>query len=200
MNTFGRRAMMVVFFAAPLVLAANTTIFSDPFQGSSGDQVTRGFYLSSYPGTNLGTVTLAYSVNVPGVYTTSLTANLGAFNGTIIGSTQTITTTLSGSETQVTYNFGGVPVPAGSVVTFTQVVVSGPDTVVFFDTGTAGPSGITETNGTTPPLDTFRRSSTGVIITQAPVALTPAPSSLILLLTGLTCVGLYSFKKKGRRV
>jgi hypothetical protein len=185
---------MLILFTAPLV-HANTTIFTDPFQGSSGDQLTRGFYLSSYPGTNLGTVTLAYSVNTPGVYTTSLTARLGTYNGTIIGSTQTVTTTLGASETQVTYNFGGAPVATGSVVTFTQVVVSGPD-VVFFDVGTAGPAGITETEGTTPPLDVFRRASTGVIVTQAPFPLTPAPSSLVLLLTALTCVGLYRLTKK----
>lgn len=192
--------LMLMLFAAPMI-HADTTIFMDPVDGFSGDQLDRGFYISSYPGTNLSTVTLAYSVNTPGVYTTTLTARLGTFNGPIIGTTRTATTTLGSGETLVTYYFGGVLVPTGSVVTFTQQLVSGPDNSVYFDTGISGPPGITETEETTPPLDTFRRDSVGVTITQRDaLPPTPVPSSLILMLTGLAAAGLYSARKRWQRV
>ena len=187
--------VMLILFAAPIA-HSDSTIFSDGFFGFAGDNFTRGFYLSSYPGTNLGRVTLGYTASVAGGYISSLTARLGAYNGPLIG-TQTITSSVvtKPSETLVTYNFGGVPVPTGSIVTFTQQMVSGPGDL-FFDTGVAGPAGITETEGTTPPLDTFRRSSVGIIITQQDVPTTPLPPSLVLVLTGLACAGLYSFRRQ----
>src|ERR1700676_4027319 len=99
----------------PGALRADTIVVSDPFSGTGGDLLSRGFYVTSYDGTNLGSVTLEYDSNSPRVYVTSLTANLGAYNGPIIGSTETITTTLGSisTETLVTYNFGGVSVPFG---------------------------------------------------------------------------------------
>ena len=128
-----------------------------------------------------------------------MTARIGSYNATVIGATQTITTTLGFNETLVTYNFGGALVPAGSLVTFTQVVVSGPD-VVFYDPGT-GAAGVVETVGTTPPLDTSFGNSVGVTITQRDsLNPTPAPSSLLLLLTGLAAAGLYSARKKWQRL
>jgi hypothetical protein len=188
-------AAMLALFAAPIV-RADTTIFADPFEGSSGDQLDRGFYLSSYPGTNLSTVSLEYLVDTPGSYTTSLTVRLGTYDGAIVGTTQTVTTNLGVNDTLVTYNFGGAPIPLGSVVTFTQQVVSGPTNVVFYDTGVSGVSGITQTNETVPPLDTFRRDSVGVIITATSLPGTPVPSSLLLLLVGLACVGVFYSTKK----
>jgi hypothetical protein len=174
----------VLLFAATSARAS--TILSDPFNGQGADFVDRGFYVTTYPGTNLGTVTLAYLATLAGTYTTSLTARLGSYNGTIIGTTQTATETLNvngGVETSVTYNFGGVSVTPGSLVTFTQLVVSGPGGV-YYDDGSVfpGPDGLTETEGTTPPLDTFRRNGVGVIITQADV---PEPSTLLLFSAGL---------------
>ena len=64
------------------------------------------------------------------------------------------------------YDFSNAPVTAGTVVTFSQV---GPLTL-FYDTGTGPCANVTQTNGTTPPLDSFRRDSVGVLITgQQPV-------------------------------
>lgn len=179
--------VLLIVLLLPAALFADVVIFSDAFNGGSGgDYLWRGFYLSSYPGTNLNEVTLGYLTFTPGVYTTSLTVRLGAFDGPIIGSTQTITTSLTDTDTFVTYVFGGAPVPLGSIVTFTQALISGPGTDVYFDTGNGGlgvpgPALINETEGTSPPLDTFRRNSVGIIVTE----IVPEPSSLMLLGSGL---------------
>jgi hypothetical protein len=179
---------MRVYFAALITFAVASTqaqiILSDPFSGTGGDLLDRGFYVATYPGGNLGTVTVAYLASTAGSYTTSMTARLGAYNGPTIGAMQTATESLNaigGVEILVTYDFGGVPVAPGSLVTFAQTVVSGPG-AVYYDVGTVfpGPNGLTETDGTTPPLDTFRRDGVGVIITEV-----PEPATLSLLGAGL---------------
>jgi hypothetical protein len=159
-------------------LAQGQVIFSCPFEGSGGDLLFRGFYIQSFPGVNLGTVQLRYSSSTPGDYTASMTARLGTYDGPIIGSTETINFHLTGSfsdQTMVTYDFGGAPVPSGSIVTFSQVLLSGSDSV-FYDVGVGPCPGIVQTDGTSPPLDMFRRDSVGVTITQV-----PEPKSLFLL-------------------
>jgi len=184
-------AAALLSIMVPGALRADTTVVSDPFSGSGGDLLSRGFYVTSYDGTNLGSVTLEYNSDKAGVYVTSLTANLGAYNGPIIGSPETITTTLglTSTETLVTYNFGGVSVPFGSLITFTQQQISGPEDAFFnvglcsFDPSCAlGTPGVVETDGTTAPLDIFRRGSVGVVITETN---TPEPSVLLLMSTGL---------------
>ncbi len=178
--------------SASLILCANwakaEVIFSCPFSGRGGDLLDRGFYIQSYPGTNLGTVTLAYCSFTPGTGSASLTARLGAYNGPIIGSTATASFDLSGSvnnQTRVTYDFGGAPVPLGGVVTFAQVPLSGPS--LYYDVGVGTCPGIVETEGTSPPLDLWRRASIGIIVTQvralvatnAPPTLTCPPATVV---------------------
>ena len=150
-------------------LANATVVINAPFSGTTGDLLTRGFYVQNYPANNLGTVELAYDSFTAGAYSATLTARIGSYTGTIIGTPQTSNFTLAGNtstETLVTYNFGGAPVPAGSLITFTQTQPTGPDSA-FFDVGT-GTAGIIETEATTAPLDTFRRTGVGVVITSVP--------------------------------
>ena len=124
--------------------------------------------MTSYPGSNIGSVHLEYDANPAGTYTISLTPRLGAFNGPVIASTQILTVSLpsTSSEADVTFHFGGAAVTPGSTVTFTQAQVSGPGTA-YFNTGSGPCSGIFETNGTTPPLDTLRANSVGIEISEA---------------------------------
>jgi hypothetical protein len=158
--------MLLVISLAQGVAAASV-IVSCPFGSSGGDDITRAFYVTSYPGSNLATVRLEYDANPAGMYTISLTARLGAFNGPIIGSTQTVTVNLpsTSSEASVTFDFGGAPVTPGSTVTFTQAKVAGPGTA-YFNKGIGPCSHVVETEGTSPPLDTTRGNSVGLEISQ----------------------------------
>lgn len=157
----------------PVITSFSPTVVSCPFQGWGGDWSTRGFYVSGYQGTNIDTVTLRYVTHTPGTYSISLSARIGSYDGPLIGTSDvTVSLPLSGVPADVTFQFGGLPVSQGSTVTFAQSA-SGP---VFFDVGNGplgDPSfsdcpGVVETEGTLPPLDTFRRASVGLIITQRP--------------------------------
>jgi hypothetical protein len=156
--------------------AAETTV-SCPFNGGiTADQLFHGFYVTNYPGTNLDQVTLAYSPNTSGQYMITLTARSGTYDGPIIGTeTATVLLTDTVNTTPVTFAFGGMAVAQGSTITFSQTG-SGPSTN-FYDTGVGPCPGVTETTGTTPPLDTFRGDSVGLTITQAPPAPPARPSN-----------------------
>jgi hypothetical protein len=164
--------------AIPATSHADTTVVSCP-TGGGGDQITRGFYVSDYPGSNLGSVKLTYFPLAPPPISITLTARTGSYDGPILGSA---TVSVSPPET-ATFDFGGAPVAPGSTITFAHSIGGGdPDGYAFFDYGEASlgdPSdpnacpGVTETGGTTPPLDTFRRASMGLTITALP---TPPPT------------------------
>ncbi len=162
-------AVLVIslFFLTESVAAASV-IVTCPFGAPGGDDLTRGFYVTSYPGTNLYSVHVQYDANPSGTYTVSMTASLGTYNGPTIGSTQTVVVSLpsTSSEKDVVFNFGGASVPSGSTVAFTQTQVSGPGTV-YYNTGSGTCPGVFQTNGTTPPLDTVRRNSVGVEISES---------------------------------
>jgi Ca2+-binding RTX toxin-like protein len=159
---------------APTAATAQTVV-SCPFSGSSGDLLFRGFYVTNYPGTNIDQVTLAYDADTAGTYMITLTARTGTYDGPIIG-TRTVATSLPGTEPNVPVNFafGAAPVTQGSTITFSQSA-TGPGSILF-DVGIGPCPGVTETEGTTPPLDTPKRDSVGLIITQAPAQ--PAKPSL----------------------
>ena len=156
-----------LFFLTQSVTAA-TVIISCPFGSPGGDDLSRGFYVTSYPGSNLYAVHVQYDASPSGTYTISMTANLGAYNGPIIGSTQTVVVNLpsTSSEQDVIFNFGGASVPSGSTVAFTQTQVAGSGTV-YYNTGSGTCPGVFQTNGTTPPLDTVRKNSVGLEISES---------------------------------
>ena len=144
------------------------------FSGSTGDPVDRGIYVTGYPGHTLGRVELAYSSNVAGQFLISLTAHRIAYDGPQLGETSSITAIVpSSDETGVIFDFGGVPVTPGETIAFTQSFVGPSGASLFFDTGN-GPlggggtscPGVFETDGTSPPLDTFRRNTVGLTISS----------------------------------
>jgi hypothetical protein len=167
--------LAAVSLAASGSQAAAATVVSCPFDpDGGGDFLTHGFYVTGYPGASIDQVTLQYGDTSAGTYMITLTARAGTYDGPIIG-TKTVSVSLPASSdalTPVSFGFGGAPVTSGSTVTFAQSS-SGPG-VLFFNVGTGPCSGVTETVGTTPPLDTFHRDSVGLMITGAPPASAPS--------------------------
>jgi hypothetical protein len=158
----------------PFHATSYQTVVSCPFNSLGGDdKLSRGFYVQSYPGTNLGTVQMTYWTSVAGSYTISMTARDETYDGPIIGTTQMVTVDLPASTyVTATFDFGGAPVISGTTVTFSQAEGSGPGSA-YYNTGPCGfdlncttCSGVYQTSGTTPPLDTVRRRSVAVTIAQ----------------------------------
>jgi len=164
-------AVLVISLLFMTQRVAATLIVSCPFGSPGGDDLSRGFYVTSYPGSNLYDVHVQYDASPSGTYTISMTARLGAYNGPIVGTPQTVVVSLPSttSEQDVIFHFGGAPVPSGSTVTFTQKKITGSGTV-YYNTGSGTCSGVFETNGTTPPLDTVRRNSVGLGISESSVS------------------------------
>jgi len=126
-----------------------------------GDLISRGFYIKDFPGTSLSQVDLWVSCNMPWDYTFELTARESSYNGTIIEKSQD-NKYLYSDKQLITFNFSSNPVEKNSIVTFSISKVTGPGSCYYAVNGEYG--GIAEgdilviqTNGTTPPLDSFRR-------------------------------------------
>ena len=166
-----------------------------------------GFYVSSLDGVSLDSVTLRYfPVGPPTApYTVTLTARLNTYDGPVIGlpSTQSFQPPIVPGPVSVTFDFRGAPIPAGSRVTFTQVVDAGPfggslsldaGPCAVGDLSCASCPAFTETEDTTPPLSTFRRRSVAATVATSGAATTAAVPALGLtgraaLLIGLAAAG-----------
>lgn len=134
---------------------------SCPF-GGIGDRVDRGFYVDNFDANHLDSVTLEYNARDTGTFTIQMTAREDTYGGPVIG-TATITFTYTGGDVMQTFTFGGAKINS-SRVTFEQTLVSGPTSLIFYDTGSGTCPDFTQTDGTTPPLDSFRGDTVGVII------------------------------------
>ena len=133
---------------------------------TGGDQLDRGFYIPTYPGTTLGRVEMFFSADAAGDFTISLTARANTYDGPVIG-TATAAVTLSADRNtfvQGTFDFSSAAFAPGSAVTFTLAQASGPNTVVFYEVPSLGNEAcpIVQTNGTEAPLSTFRRNGVEV--------------------------------------
>jgi plastocyanin len=147
-----------------------------PFSSSGGDLISRSFYVTEFPGTRMNAVLLKmYAIN-SGVYGFNLTARKNTYNGELLG-IATAQVTFNGNSSQLTevmFDFDEeVLVSQGSIVTFVITKVSGPTSTFYYNTGfCAGTSScnlpatcpVIQTNGSSPPLDTFRRNGVGIII------------------------------------
>ena len=155
----------------PLAVALGAdAVVSCPASGGLGDLTDRGFYVTDYAAGTLGDVTLQYGASTAGIYTVALTANAGAYNGPVIGTWTASAAVATSGDTPMTFQFGDAVTP-GSTIAFTQALLSGPGSL-YFDVGIGPCPGVTETNGTVPPLDTFRRNSVALAITSST---TPGP-------------------------
>ena len=123
----------------------------------------QGFYVPSYPGTSLKTVTLYLHPSVAGTYTLSLTARLSSFGGTLIGTATLPTTFSSTAPVPVVFSFGTLSVSAGAEVTFNGNT-TGPGTV-YMEVATSAACVMLETAGTDSPISTYRQQGVAVRIT-----------------------------------
>jgi hypothetical protein len=134
-----------------------------------GDDITRGFYVPAFSGTGLRGVTMSFSSRTAGTYTLHLTARAATYDGTVLDTARTSVTLTADDQANVpaTFVFNNVPVAAGSTVAFSLAIVDGPSTVVFYSVPSQGDPNcpVVQTNGTTPPLDSFRRQGVGILIT-----------------------------------
>ena len=142
---------------------------------NGGDFVDRAFYVSNYPGTSIQKVALNHKGATAGTRTITLTARLSTYDGTFLG-VASVTKAFSTSFGLTVFDFGNIPVAEGSRITFVQSVIAGSDDV-YFDVGVGPCTGITETNGSTPPLSSVRGSTVGLVIQGDPSDL---ESALIL--------------------
>ncbi|HOW66173.1 MAG TPA: right-handed parallel beta-helix repeat-containing protein [Candidatus Paceibacterota bacterium] len=135
----------------------------------SGDFLDRGFYIPSYPGISLETATLEFSGNLAGGYTVTLTARQNTYSGAILGSAMA-SFVLNGDTRQskpVTFHFPSAKIVKGSRVCFVFKINTIPArgaTLYYSIPGfTGGCKDVIQTDGTTAPLDSFRRY--GVVLT-----------------------------------
>ncbi len=138
---------------------------------TSGDHLRRGFYTESYPGSKLIQVDLFVSAQVAGEYTIAMTVRSETYDGPLIGRSLTTVTLTDDVDANVTtsFLFPGPAITPGSVVTFAMEVISGPENTAYYGTTNCGSNCATqcpvfETEGTAPPLDTWRRDGMGVTI------------------------------------
>lgn len=126
---------------------------------SGGDFISRGFYVGSYPGSSLARVTIGLAASSPGAFRMRLTARAGTYDGPVLGVAE-VDVSLTSTMAATSFDFSATSIMSGSTVTFVVDKMSGPFGSVSVATGPLAGSvcAVTETNGTSPPLDTFRRA------------------------------------------
>jgi hypothetical protein len=163
---------LLSLLAGPLAAQTGQPTVSCAFAGRGTSDVFHGFYVTGYTGRNLSTVTLGYTTDTAGLFRISLTAHRAAYNGPMIGATQTATVNVGTSgETLVIFDFGAAPVSPGDTIAFTQTAgqltsVNDQFGNLFFDAGRGSCARVFETMGTAAPLDTVIQPGVGVAITQ----------------------------------
>ena len=198
MSEYVGRVRFLVFLFFTL-LSSGAAAYSDllydcSFSGINGDRTTRGFYVENYPSNSLGGVVLGLgSSGNSGLHSITLQARLSTYDGTLIGSVSR-DLNLTGTNTQFDFDFANAPVTPGATVAFIIEVTSDPTALgyAFYDVGISENCvDVTQTNGTSPPLDTVRRATIGLslygISDQSPP---PSTYSVGGTVSGLTGTGL----------
>jgi parallel beta-helix repeat protein len=158
--------LFILFTLAISLVAGWADVLLSCAGDPGGDLDDRGFYIPSYPGNSLDSARLVFSSFDPGVYTMTLTVRKGTYDGPVLGS-DSATVTILGAYPQdvaTTFTFPSVRIAEGSRVCFILSRRSGPGRIYFSVAGSGGCTSVIETEGTTPPLDTFRRNGVNLVI------------------------------------
>jgi hypothetical protein len=139
-----------------------------------GDQIDRGFYENSWPGYSLSKVDLHFQPTVAGSYVYQLTARRNTYDGELIGvATASVVFANTTDYVKVPFYFGNVLAYHGEKVTFKIEKISGSGSTYFATSSTNATCAVTETDGTSAPLSTFRRNGIAVTISGDFSAATP---------------------------
>lgn len=138
-----------------------------------GDWIRRGFYIESYPGTTLSSISLWFYTDFDDDYTIQIEAREDAYDGTLVGQTSGAAF-LGASPISITFDFGEVAVKKGDVLTFQMSWTGGsisPYYCIYCDEFNAMNSeeiNIIETDGIDPPLDTYRNDGVAIQVYGQP--------------------------------
>jgi len=139
-----------------------------------GDQIHRAFYIEEYPGTTLDKVFIWMKSSTTGTYTIDLTARQDTYEGSLTG-TVSLSCLIGIDFEPFTFNFSDTPVIKNSILTFRIERTAGADERIFYatecdelDSLTPEEILIIQTNGSSPPLSTFRRDGVAVIVSGRP--------------------------------
>lgn len=133
-----------------------------------GDLYSRGFYVPSFPGNSLDSAVLQLSSFGSGSFTVKLTARQSTYDGTVLGAS-TATFSLNAGYPQdkvVTFPFPSVRITKGSRICFALSVVAPAGGSLYYSVAdtTGGCTSVIQTDGTTPPIDTFRRNGVNLVL------------------------------------
>ena len=137
------------------------------------DWIRRGFYIESYPGTTLSSVTLWFSTQAADDYTIQIEAREDTYDGTLVGQASG-SAVLGASPISITFDFGDVAVTKNDVLTFLMSWSGGSISPYYcincdeFDSLTAEEINIIETDGIDPPLDTYRNDGVAIQVYGQP--------------------------------
>ena len=199
----------------PLICAAGAhaeDLLECDMTNQNFEWLDRAFYVPAFPADRLDGVELQFAVLAPTIYTFRLTARAGTYDGPVIGestvwfrdsdwiplesgeATGPDGTPLGGIFlASGRFDFGEAPVAEGTTVTFVLEELA-TDLPTLYERGPCGQGDATcdlcgfeviQTEGATPPLDTFWRASVGILVTGPtnPVpASTPVATVLLALL------------------
>lgn len=157
-------ALLTLAVAAPFVSADELINCMPAATADTGDRVDRGFYIESYPGVTLEQVLLRFEANIAGSYTYRMTVRRDAYDGIEVGTAEkAYTFTKTDVAIPIRFDFDRLVVTSGSRITFEIEQLSGPGGTSY-DVRFSQGCPITQTNGTTPPLDSFRRSGITALV------------------------------------
>jgi len=138
--------------------------------GTGGFFLTRGFYTDSFPGSRLAQVQIYFTADGAGDYTIGLTVRRDAYNGPVLGTSQT-TVTMGSDVSQFflgTFDFPHISVPRGGIVTLDFEELAGPGGTPFTQGENVATCSFERTSDKTPPLSVDHNSNPRIAVYGTP--------------------------------